>query len=277
LAKHIYDIYRAKGTEEALKTLFRAFYDIEVDVTYPSKNILKASDGKWTRDTEILVRSSYGVIDTLTEANCIITLSSEVDVYKTAYRVSETPVPGDYWLTFKATEKIDVDVGNRVVIRNESDIVTFVGEVRPVPNRVRIDSPGAKFRVGQIFSIKGQFKDTLFKITRVGTDGAIDNVEIIQFGLGHSGNQTIALVPYKSQPQTTSVSYSSSPSGAGKQHFLVITDIIYGISDEISLPNATVNSAIVEQVSSLPTASANYTVNEYLSSIAYITLESNGV
>lgn len=47
LIKHIKDFYRAKGTEKATKFLLRALYDLEIELYYPKKDILRASDGKW--------------------------------------------------------------------------------------------------------------------------------------------------------------------------------------------------------------------------------------
>ena len=47
LLKLINEFYRAKGTPNSLKFLFRALYNEEIDIYYPKEDILKASDGKW--------------------------------------------------------------------------------------------------------------------------------------------------------------------------------------------------------------------------------------
>lgn len=58
LIKHIKDFYRAKGTEKATKFLLRALYDLEIELYYPKRDILRASDGKW------FIQKSIRVTDT---------------------------------------------------------------------------------------------------------------------------------------------------------------------------------------------------------------------
>lgn len=47
IVKHIQDLYRRKGSEESLRLLFRLFFNEEIEVFYPSTNILKISDSKY--------------------------------------------------------------------------------------------------------------------------------------------------------------------------------------------------------------------------------------
>lgn len=47
LVKNIADLYRSKGTQEALELLFKMFYKTEVETYYPSSSILSLSDSKW--------------------------------------------------------------------------------------------------------------------------------------------------------------------------------------------------------------------------------------
>ena len=47
ILKHIQDLYKRKGSEESLRLLFKMFYDTEIEVFYPSQNILKPSDSVW--------------------------------------------------------------------------------------------------------------------------------------------------------------------------------------------------------------------------------------
>jgi hypothetical protein len=49
LEKHIYDLYRSKGTVEGLKLLFRLIYRKDISVYTPQVDMLKTSDGNWTR------------------------------------------------------------------------------------------------------------------------------------------------------------------------------------------------------------------------------------
>lgn len=49
ILKRSKEFYVQKGSEESLKWLFRVLYDQDIEIFYPKKQILKASDGKWKR------------------------------------------------------------------------------------------------------------------------------------------------------------------------------------------------------------------------------------
>lgn len=53
LAKQIKDLYRAKGTQQAHRLLFRLLYNEEIEFYDPSRNILKTSDGRWVKQNSI--------------------------------------------------------------------------------------------------------------------------------------------------------------------------------------------------------------------------------
>lgn len=48
LIKNIKEFYDSKGTENALRFLFRVLFDKEIEVYYPKLDILRLSDGKWS-------------------------------------------------------------------------------------------------------------------------------------------------------------------------------------------------------------------------------------
>lgn len=49
LIKHILDVYRAKGSTRGYKLLFRLLYNEDIQMYLPSDDILRASDGQWSR------------------------------------------------------------------------------------------------------------------------------------------------------------------------------------------------------------------------------------
>ena len=49
LVKNIMDYYRSKGTPRAAKLLIRFAFNEDTDVYFPGRDVLKASDSKWTR------------------------------------------------------------------------------------------------------------------------------------------------------------------------------------------------------------------------------------
>ena len=51
IVKNIADLYRSKGTQEALELMFRMFYKVEIETYYPASSILTLSDSKWAFST----------------------------------------------------------------------------------------------------------------------------------------------------------------------------------------------------------------------------------
>jgi hypothetical protein len=68
LLKEISDLYRVKGTEDSIKILFRIISNSEANVYYPSIDILKVSDGKWTSETGLKCRRTTN-LETFSESN----------------------------------------------------------------------------------------------------------------------------------------------------------------------------------------------------------------
>ena len=48
--KHLRDFYRAKGSEKSFQFLFRLLYQEEIEFYFPSVDILRVSDGRYTKD-----------------------------------------------------------------------------------------------------------------------------------------------------------------------------------------------------------------------------------
>ena len=58
--KRLRDFYRAKGSEKSFQFFFRLLYNEEVDVYYPSSDLLKTSDGKYQKSQIVRVVDTSG-------------------------------------------------------------------------------------------------------------------------------------------------------------------------------------------------------------------------
>ena len=58
LIKNILPLYKAKGSEESFKFLFKLLFGESVDIYYPGNNILIASDGKWQINNSLKVSTN---------------------------------------------------------------------------------------------------------------------------------------------------------------------------------------------------------------------------
>jgi hypothetical protein len=59
LFKNIKSLYESKGSERSIKAFFRLVYDEEIELSYPTQFILRASDGIWRQDNSVKVLLGY--------------------------------------------------------------------------------------------------------------------------------------------------------------------------------------------------------------------------
>lgn len=65
LYKKINDIYETKGSERSIKAYFKLLYNEEVEVFYPSKNVLRTSDGVWIEEKSVSAIAGYNDYEVL--------------------------------------------------------------------------------------------------------------------------------------------------------------------------------------------------------------------
>ena len=65
LLKKIKNIYESKGSDRSIKAYFKLLYNEDVEVYYPSKNILRASDGIWIEETSVRATSGFNNYEVL--------------------------------------------------------------------------------------------------------------------------------------------------------------------------------------------------------------------
>jgi len=63
LLSHIKDQYLAKGSEASYKLLFKLLYGKNVEVVYPGRQMLIASDGRWNQEISVFAQVDYGDAD----------------------------------------------------------------------------------------------------------------------------------------------------------------------------------------------------------------------
>lgn len=67
LLKNIKEFYQAKGTDKALILLFRMLFNEEVSVYYPKVDMLRVSDGKFSSDTIMNIKSATGDVANISQ------------------------------------------------------------------------------------------------------------------------------------------------------------------------------------------------------------------
>ena len=160
--KNLRDFYRSKGSEKSFKFLFRLLYKEEIEFYYPSNDMLRLSDGKYTKNKIIRVIDSSGtdatfglvgtrIIGTVSGAEAIVELvlkekvgSTDVStLYLSGIRHSFIPddqiVFGNYTFTVGSmlTDYTITDSGNYYSI---GDIILASGGINDSNAILKVDS-----------------------------------------------------------------------------------------------------------------------------------------
>jgi hypothetical protein len=196
ILQRMQEFYMTRGSVESFQFLFRSIFNRDATVYYPSQQILRASDGKWTQETSVFVEQTSGDLDSLSgKIIKIITDKKHIDLFATKVIYYRDNV---YEIFIDRRYTADIEIGDQVVFGSN------VGSIIPCPSKYTIVQEGKGFTVGSIYNLPSE-KGTgsTIKITKVGTNGEIKKIQIISFGLDYESNfysklsnKTRQAVPY---------------------------------------------------------------------------------
>ena len=212
LAKHIREFYRSRGSQESYRFLFRALFGKEIEFYYPGDDILRASDGRWIRETRLRVAAPFSKSPRSFEGQKIIGVTSGAsasvqDILATTALGLEV-----YDVTVQSVVGTFID-GERVY--NSSDptnYATINSQVGSIIN-VNFNSGGAYHNLGDKVRISGggSTEDAIGTVTEVTNRGGVivklaktgngytkENTKIIVTG-GNGKNFEMAIDSWKSQ------------------------------------------------------------------------------
>ena len=158
LLKKIKNIYESKGSVRSIKAYFKLIYDEEVDVYFPSKNILRASDGIWIQDNFVYATAGYDNFD-VQELNGTV---ADLIYYET---IGSVTIPRTVPITIPKVSKI--------------------AYTSPQVYQIQIKLPEG------ITSIPGPGAGAAAKATVSG--GTVTNIELTDGGLQYTAAPTIVL------------------------------------------------------------------------------------
>jgi hypothetical protein len=199
LLQHIKDQYNAKGSEASFRLLFRVLFNKEVTIDYPSKQILRASDGRWNQDVSLFARILTGnpqdpvgkLVDVVTPTKIIRVLVDrrqdvEIEVDR-AIRVSDDV----YEFLIDRRFFGNVSVGDRLRYRDDDNGIYFTAEILSTTVDLQVLQPGSGFKVGDIYNIKNfDGYGSIMKVSRVDAQGGILQGQFIKYGIGYSTDFT---------------------------------------------------------------------------------------
>lgn len=234
LIKLLNKIYDAKGTEGTFRLLFKTLFNIDINIIYPSEQILRASDGIWEIFNFVTLSRVTGEIPDID--NLVLDFVNPSGTFTVDVTRVENISNGIDRFYFSHRINLDISDHQIINIRNSVGNILYSGEVKKTVTSVNIIFPGKFWQVGQIIPITGSSKNTTVRVTRLTADSGVDKVEIIDHGYGDDDNLVTIVSPFPNRPfgnvvdtQANIVSYSPLV----YHHVINITDYIEGISESI--------------------------------------------
>jgi hypothetical protein len=200
LLQNIKDQYLSKGSEASYKLLFRLLFGKEVELVYPGRSILRASDGRWNQEISLFAKVDFGdpddivgkLVDIQTATRLIrVLIDRRQDVVGEIDRiVLIDPELQIYEFFLDKRFFGNVSAGDKIRYREE-----FQATILPTTQKLSITQPGRNFRVGQVFELRsGTGTGALLKVTTVTPTGGIKYAELIKFGLGYTSDFAVNIL-----------------------------------------------------------------------------------
>lgn len=191
LVKNILDFYRRKGSTESIELFFKLFYNEQIEVYYPSYDILKPSDSIWATNSYLeFTPSETTVLSSLTGAFIEGTISKANAIIESVNFIilNETILPVLYLSSLNGS------------FVNEDRLFSggsFIGLVRGSLTAIRnLTQSSANNEIGDIVEVSSDTgmsaKARVSKISISGT-GELE-LTLEQGGFGYTANNTNILI-----------------------------------------------------------------------------------
>ena len=236
LLSKIKDQYLAKGSEASFKLLFKILFNKEVVVDYPSRQILRASDGKWNQDVSVFVYVNAGspedvvgkIVDVVT-ATKILRIQVDKRQYveievENSVQISENI----YELFIDRRFFGNITIGDKLRYSN-----VFDATVLATTSKVEIQRAGKKFKVGELYEVRnGQGVGSVLKVTRVNETGGIESLEFVKYGIGYTTDFTATLLPYGGVSATSAGATGLVISGSSPNTAIAFAETLNGFFEQ---------------------------------------------
>jgi hypothetical protein len=199
LLQHIKEQYLAKGSEASYKLLFKLLYSKDVELIYPGRSMLIASDGRWNQEISVFARVDFGnpddvvgkLVDIQTSERLVrVVIDRLQDIAGDVDRIALIDPNRQIFEFFLDRKFIGNISPNDKIIFNDQ----FQATILPSTQKLTITQPGKNFRIGQVFELRsGTGTGTLIKVTAITPAGGIKYAEIIKFGIGYNAEFSVSV------------------------------------------------------------------------------------
>lgn len=200
ITKNIVDLYRAKGTSEGHKLFFKMLLDEDIELYFPSEDLLSPSDGDWSFDSILRVARDSGsgigdytliVGQELVQKNkplspAVNRASCNIDSIRRFYNgtqevlelsLNKDSIRGDF-------------VPGEYAYVTGTDSIEYNFILSPIVTSITIDSPGEYYIPVDPVKIKG-FQYIASSNIETITSGYVSDIDIITSGSGYTGTEPL--------------------------------------------------------------------------------------
>jgi hypothetical protein len=186
--KNLREFYLSRGSEASYKFIFKTFFNKDVEIFYPSRQMLRVSDGKWKQDVSIFVQNTSSTAPSLFPLSGNYISIDSGGKRLTSYVEDVVQYSNNIFEVF-----IQRDIVKSIVvgatISYVEDGITYSGNVLLTPRSIKVLRPGKGFRVGDIFNLRTNTGEGCkIKVTQVDGNGGIIKAKILKFSLDYSAN-----------------------------------------------------------------------------------------
>jgi len=191
LLKKIKNIYESKGSVRSIKAYFKLIYDEEVDVYFPSKNILRASDGIWIQDSFVYATAGYDNFD-VQELNGTV---ADLIYYET---IGSVTIPRTVPITIPRVSKIAYTSPQvyQIQVKLPEGITSIPGPGAGAAAKatvsggtvtnIRLTNGGLQYTAAPTIVLSGAGSGTGFSARAVVSDGVVTSIDIADGGTGYT-------------------------------------------------------------------------------------------
>ena len=151
LAKHINQIYLAKGSLASYDFLFRILYGEDIEISYPKDNMIAPSDSKWTESTVLHLHSTENLLEyakgKIVKKDAEQTIITEIQA-DTIVRVDSGEGENVYRVTLMEPYVGSVNIGDTVELQSREDNLKFhLATVRGIVSDIDTNDSNIQFRL----------------------------------------------------------------------------------------------------------------------------------
>ena len=180
ILQRIREFYKTRGSSESFQFLFRILFNKEAEIYYPSKQILRVSDGSWIQEKSLFVKQSSGNLFHL--GGKIITIRTDMKNIQVFCPRVVYYRENIYEVFIDRSYIEDIFIDNIVLSEDGLDVGTII----PCPSKYTIVTSGSGFEIGALYHLPSESGNgSLIKIAKIGTNGSIKKIQIISFGLDY--------------------------------------------------------------------------------------------